>query len=61
MKLANETVEKIYGKYPEKILQFDEGNFLRAFADWMVDKANRDGIFQGSIVICQPIAARLTE
>ena len=25
-----------------------EGNFLRAFVDWMIDKANRDGIYEGS-------------
>jgi tagaturonate reductase len=61
MKLVNETIEKIYGKYPEKILQFGEGNFLRAFADWMINMANKDGLFQGSIVVCQPIAAGLAE
>ena len=22
---------------PEKVIQFGEGNFLRAFVDWMVD------------------------
>lgn len=61
MKLVNETIEKIYGKYPEKILQFGEGNFLRAFADWMINMANKDGLFQGSIVVCQPIATGLAE
>lgn len=55
MKMMNETVEKVYGNYPEKILQFGEGNFLRAFVDWMIDKANRDGVYHGSIVLCQPI------
>ena len=59
MKTINETIEKVYGNYPEKILQFGEGNFLRAFVDWMIDKANRDGIYQGSIVLCQPIAQGL--
>lgn len=61
MKMINETVEKIYGNYPEKILQFGEGNFLRAFVDWMIDKANRAGIYNGSIVLCQPIAQGLEE
>lgn len=51
----NEVVENKYGKYPEKILQFGEGNFLRAFADWMIDEANERGDYQGSIVLCQPI------
>lgn len=59
MKKINETVTKTYGNYPEKILQFGEGNFLRAFTDWMIDKANRDGVYEGSIVLCQPIAPGL--
>lgn len=56
MKQINETIEKVYGNYPEKILQFGEGNFLRAFADWMIDNANANGDYKGSVVICQPIA-----
>ncbi|MCX6968233.1 MAG: tagaturonate reductase [Verrucomicrobia bacterium] len=42
--------------YPEKILQFGEGNFLRAFFDWMVDETNARGLFGGSVVAVQPIA-----
>ena len=61
MRSINDTIEKKYGNYPEKVLQFGEGNFLRAFADWMIDKANRDGIYQGSIVLCQPIAQGLKD
>ena len=61
MKTVNEAVEKKYGNYPEKVLQFGEGNFLRAFVDWMIDKANRDGIYRGSIVLCQPIAQGLKD
>lgn len=61
MKTVNETIKKVYGHYPEKVLQFGEGNFLRAFVDWMIDKANRDGIYQGSIVLCQPIAQGLKD
>ena len=26
---------------PVKALQFGEGNFLRAFIDWMIDEMNR--------------------
>lgn len=61
MKMINETITKVYGNYPEKVLQFGEGNFLRAFVDWMIDKANRDGVYQGSIVLCQPIAPGLKD
>ena len=61
MKTINDVIEKKYGNYPEKVLQFGEGNFLRAFVDWMIDKANRDGIYHGSIVLCQPIAQGLKD
>lgn len=61
MKSINKTIKKVYGNYPEKILQFGEGNFLRAFVDWMVDKANRSGAYQGSIVLCQPIPEGLCD
>lgn len=40
--------------YPVKILQFGEGNFLRAFADLMVDMANEAGVFEGCIAIVKP-------
>lgn len=55
MKNLCETVSSKNNRHPEKILQFGEGNFLRAFADWMVDTANDKGYYDGSIVLCQPI------
>ena len=30
---------------PVKVLQFGEGNFLRAFVDYMIDIANEQGKF----------------
>ena len=39
--------------YPVKILQFGKGNFLRAFADWMVDIANEKSGFHGAVQIVQ--------
>jgi tagaturonate reductase len=39
---------------PERILQFGEGNFLRGFADWMVDALNSQGLFNGRVVAVQP-------
>lgn len=39
----------------EKILQFGEGNFLRAFVDWMIDILNEQTEFNGSVTIIQPI------
>jgi tagaturonate reductase len=46
---------------PERILQFGEGNFLRGFADWMVDTLNRHGAFNGSIVVVQPVKQGLVD
>jgi tagaturonate reductase len=46
---------------PEKILQFGEGNFLRGFADWKVDALNRKGLFNGSIVVVQPVKQGLVD
>ena len=46
-------------KHPERILQFGEGNFLRAFVDWMVQRMNERVDFDSSIAIVQPIAQGL--
>lgn len=40
---------------PIKVLQFGEGNFLRAFCDWMVDILNEKTDFNGNIQVVQPI------
>lgn len=40
---------------PVKVLQFGEGNFLRAFVDYMLDIANEQGKFNGGIVLVKPI------
>lgn len=44
-----------YRTYPEKILQFGEGNFLRCFVDWMFHELNKKAGFNGSVVAVQPI------
>ncbi|MBR4726176.1 MAG: tagaturonate reductase [Lachnospiraceae bacterium] len=38
-----------------KVLQFGEGNFLRAFVDYMIDIMNERGTFDGNIAIVKPI------
>ncbi len=38
-----------------KILQFGEGNFLRAFVDWQIDIANEKGVMNSGVAVCQPI------
>ena len=42
-------------KYPERIIQFGEGNFLRAFVDWIVYNMNQKADFNSSVVVVQPI------
>ena len=39
---------------PEKVLQFGEGNFLRAFVDYAVDVANEENGFDGSVAVVMP-------
>ena len=39
----------------ETIMQFGEGGFLRGFVDWMFDKMNKQGLYDGSVVVVQPI------
>ena len=41
--------------YPERIIQFGEGNFLRAFVDWIIQKMNDQIEFNSSVVVVQPI------
>src|SRR5258705_2958684 len=36
---------------PEKVLQFGTGVLLRGLPDYFIDKANRNGIFNGRIVV----------
>lgn len=38
---------------PETILQFGSGRFLRAFADWFIDRANDEGQAIGRVVLVQ--------
>ena len=46
---------------PERIIQFGEGNFLRAFVDWIVWKMDLHTDFNASVVIVQPIAQGMAE
>lgn len=48
-------------KAPEKVMQFGEGNFLRAFVDDFIDIANEKAGFNGKVVLVQPIAQGLTD
>ena len=51
----------ILKKAPEKVLQFGEGNFLRAFVDYWFDLANEKADWNGKCVLVQPIAPGLAK
>lgn len=42
--------------FPERIIQFGEGNFLRAFVDWIIKKMDDKAGFNSSVVVLQPLA-----
>lgn len=46
---------------PERIIQFGEGNFLRAFADWIIYNMDEKTGFNGSVVVVQPIENGMAE
>ena len=66
-KLSYQTLEELkYDGYllkeaPEKVLQFGEGNFLRAFVDYFFDMSNEKAGWNGKVVLVQPIAPGLTD
>lgn len=40
---------------PNRIMQFGEGNFLRAFVDWIFKRLNDSKLFTGTVRVVQPI------
>lgn len=56
MENLNRTTAGKTAKYPERVIQFGEGNFLRAFTDWIMHKMNEKANFNSSVVIVQPLA-----
>ena len=60
MRLLNkQTATKV--ERTERIIQFGEGNFLRAFVDWIVYNMNEKADFDSSVVIVQPIEKGLVD
>ena len=54
MKLLNRTTATA-NQYPTKVIQFGEGNFLRAFVDWIIWNTNQKTNFNAGVVVVQPI------
>jgi len=59
MKLNRTTTS--LSNYPTRILQFGEGNFLRAFADWIVNKMNHEIGFNSGVDVVQPLATGMVD
>lgn len=59
-KLNYKTLEELnYNGYllkeaPERVLQFGDGNFMRAFVDDFIDQMNEVCDFHSKVVVCQP-------
>lgn len=54
MKKLNRT-EFPFENYPTRIMQFGEGNFLRAFVDWQIDHLNKENDLQAGVAVIRPI------
>lgn len=54
MKALNNEILPNRKERPIKIVQFGEGNFLRAFVDWMIQELNDAGVYNGNIAVVQP-------
>lgn len=73
MQLSKETVKKIQPQagliipderilsLPEKVLQFGTGVLLRGLPDYFIDKANRQGIFNGRVVVVKSTSSGGTD
>ncbi|RXG28229.1 tagaturonate reductase [Leeuwenhoekiella palythoae] len=42
-------------KLPIKVVQYGEGNFLRAFVDYIIDKLNKEADFNAGVAVIQPL------
>lgn len=54
MKVLNSEIHATVSR-PVKILQFGEGNFLRAFVDWIIQDLNNKGVINANVAVVQPV------
>lgn len=59
--MLNRTTKNINSKYPEKVLQFGTGVLLRGLIDYFIDKANKKGIYNGSVVMVKTTGPDVSE
>lgn len=61
MERLNRKNAGITRELPIKVIQFGEGNFLRAFVDYIIDKLNTDASFNAGVAVVQPIEGGMVE
>ncbi len=54
-KVYKEVCGKVKPERPIKIMQFGEGNFLRAFIDWIIQNLNDAGAINANVAVVQPM------
>jgi len=59
MRLSKNSIK--YTELPEKVLQFGTGVLLRGLPDYYIDKANKQGVFNGKVVIVKSTGNDTTE
>lgn len=61
MKQLNRTTVSELPQYPIKVLQFGEGNFLRAFVDYAIQALNKQCDFNAGVAVIQPLAGGMVD
>lgn len=56
MEKLNRKSQGLENKFPIKVVQFGEGNFLRAFVDYAFQRLNNEVDFNAGIAMVQPLA-----
>ena len=60
-KILNRANSGITESLPIKVIQYGEGNFLRAFVDYIIDKLNKEANFNAGVAVIQPLAGGLVQ
>ena len=61
MENLNRSTTEIKKNLPLKVIQFGEGNFLRAFVNYIIEKLNAEAGYNAGVVVVQPIAQGMVE
>ena len=61
MKQLNRSTVNNLKNYPIKVLQFGEGNFLRAFVDYAIQTLNNECDFNAGVAVVQPLSRGMVD